>query len=96
MAWSKESRHARGYGYAWVKLRDKIMRRDMHLCQSCNAKGRATPATEVHHVIPKSQGGTDDMDNLVSTCSPCHIEADAKAIGRSVRRTIGSDGWPVE
>jgi 5-methylcytosine-specific restriction protein A len=31
-----------------------------------------TIATEVDHIVPKSQGGTDDDDNLQAICSPCH------------------------
>ena len=95
-AWAdKGSRHARGYGWRWVQLRERILKRDQYLCGPCRDKGRTTPATEVHHILPKAQGGTDDMDNLVSTCSPCHREADARALGRRVRAETGVDGWPV-
>lgn len=34
--------------------------------------GRYTAATEVDHIIPKSQAGTDDSTNLQSICSACH------------------------
>ena len=30
------------------------------------------PATEVDHVIPRSAGGSDDVQNLQSLCKPCH------------------------
>lgn len=33
--------------------------------------GRATSAD--HHPIPRSRGGPDTMDNLVSACLPCNI-----------------------
>ena len=95
-AWAdKGSRHARGYGWRWVQLRERILKRDQYLCGPCRDKGRTTPATEVHHVLPKSQGGTDDVSNLISTCPECHREADAEALGRRVQPTIGVDGWPV-
>ena len=95
MAWSKESRHARGYGWQWVKLRDRIMRRDMHLCQSCNAKGRATPATEVHHIKAKADGGTDDPSNLTAICRECHEAATREQTGRREIRRVGLDGYPL-
>lgn len=99
MAWSKLSRHKRGYGAAWVKTREVILARDMHLCQTCLARGRVTPADAVDHVIPKAKGGTDDHGNLASICTPCH-DAKTKGEGISgrggkVRPTVGPDGWPV-
>lgn len=74
--WAPDSkrgnRHARGYGNAWVAIRARILSRDSGLCQPCKRAGRVTIATEVDHIIPKSQGGTDDDDNLQTICSPCH------------------------
>lgn len=95
MAWSRESRHARGYGTAWDKLRKQILTRDRHLCQPCLAKGRIAPANQVDHIKPKAKGGTDDEANLQSICTPCH---DAKTItdeGKRPKQAIGSDGWPI-
>ncbi len=37
-------------------------------CQECGL----VPATDVHHVIPRSAGGTDEPGNLMSLCGPCH------------------------
>ena len=31
-----------------------------------------TRATEVDHVIPRSLGGADEMENLQSICRDCH------------------------
>lgn len=94
--WSdRGSRHARGYGAAWDKLRLVILARDQHLCQPCLRKGRPTPATEVHHLKAKVDGGTDDPANLMSTCHACHEEADAANRGHRVRVQIGADGWPI-
>lgn len=68
------SRHARGYGTEWDKLRLTILKRDNHLCQCkfCKAEGRVSPATHVDHVIPKAQGGTDDPSNLQAINKDCH------------------------
>lgn len=95
MAWSKLSRHARGYGAAWDKLRKQILERDKYLCQACLASNRPTSAKHVDHKIPKSKGGTDDPDNLQSLCVPCH---DAKTLadkGNKVKAAFGADGWPI-
>jgi 5-methylcytosine-specific restriction enzyme A len=94
------SRHDRGYGSAWVKTRARILERDDYLCQPCLRNGRVTPATEVDHIKPKADGGSDDDDNLQSICHACHVtkteQEAAKAQGRRSKRQIGADGWPVD
>lgn len=69
---AKGNRHERGYGTAWTKLRDTVMARDKGLCQPCLSSGRYTPASEVDHIKPKAEGGTDDTGNLQSICRQCH------------------------
>lgn len=96
MAWSETSRHQRGYGTAWDKLRKAILTRDKHLCQACLAKGRPTPARHVDHIVPKAKGGTDDEANLQSLCVPCHDEKTARDKGLRLKVAIGVDGWPVQ
>lgn len=83
-----QSRHERGYGSAWVKLRNWIMKHDGYLCQPCKRVGRVTPATEVDHIIPKSQGGEDDADNLEAICTDCHKDKTA------CEATLGKGGTP--
>lgn len=72
------SRHARGYGYAWEKLRAQALDRDNGLCVPCTGKGRVTIATQVDHRTAKAQGGTDDLSNLQSICDACHREKTAR------------------
>jgi 5-methylcytosine-specific restriction protein A len=66
------NRHQRGYGSTWNKLRDEILTRDQGLCQNCNRNGHTTLATQVDHIKPKAQGGSDDPSNLEAICDPCH------------------------
>lgn len=67
-----KNRHERGYGNAWEKLRRKILKRDKQLCQVCIKLGLYTPAQAVDHIIPKSNNGTDQPNNLQSICNACH------------------------
>ena len=54
------------------------MHRDSFMCQDCLAKGRYTPAEEVHHIIEltpeniHSPSVSLNPDNLVSLCRECH------------------------
>ena len=92
------SRHARGYGTAWEKIRSYILKRDKYLCLPCQAKGRVSAATSVDHIKPKAKGGTDDPSNLQSLCSSCRKAKDAIVRGRPLRRRprIGPNGCPVD
>lgn len=53
------------------KRRSKVLERDGNECLRCSS----TTDLEVHHIIPVSQGGSDDMDNLATLCSECHKDA---------------------
>jgi 5-methylcytosine-specific restriction protein A len=94
---TKESRHARGYGSAWDKLRVQVLRRDNGLCQcwECKRTGRIKLATQVDHIVPKSKGGTDAMENLQSIAADCHADKTLAEIGKARRTEVGRDGWPV-
>ena len=102
MAWSDKSRHARGYGHQWDKLRKVILTRDKHLCQECRRKGRVKVGNHVDHITPKAKGGTDDPGNLECVCVEHHSEKTARESAETRGRTyrprvrIGPDGWPVQ
>lgn len=69
---NRPSSAERGYGAEWRKARELVLRRDNWLCVPCRRAGRATPAAEVDHVVPKEEGGTDAHENLQSICRDCH------------------------
>src|SRR5262245_16997204 len=54
-------------------IRGFVLLRAGRRCQAC---GRGT-RLEVHHVLKRSQGGSDfDLDQLVALCRPCHERTD--------------------
>jgi 5-methylcytosine-specific restriction protein A len=59
-------------GRGWLAIRARILKRDGGLCQE-RAWGCDVYAVEVHHIMPIELGGTDDDDNLISLCAPCHL-----------------------
>ena len=59
------------YDRRWKKIRDIFLAKHP-LCQQCQLAGRLTPATEVHHIKPVVDGGTDADANLMALCKPCH------------------------
>jgi 5-methylcytosine-specific restriction protein A len=77
-AWDRTSQQRgktttqRGYGWQWQKLRQRIIDRDLGLCQPCKRKDRVTAFHAVDHIVPKAKGGTEDESNLECICKRCH------------------------
>lgn len=87
----------RGYGRAWQKLRDLVLKRDGYLCQSCKRNGRLTRASCVDHIKPKSQGGDNAMCNLQSLCDTCHrlktqVESNARPCCGQLAAALAAQG----
>lgn len=105
MAWSKVSRHERGLGSAWDKLRLIVLQRDNGLCQCDQCKDGLVLANEVHHIVGRESGKRkgwtqsqiDAMSNLMSVSHDCHKRLDAAEQGKTLkpRVAVGLDGWPV-
>ncbi len=87
------TRHERGYGTAWVKLREKVIERDSGLCVACLRDGLIVIGTDVDHITPKAKGGTDDIANLQLLCGPHHREKTAREASERSKRPKRPDGW---
>ena len=87
----------RGLGWAWRKQRARCMKRDMHLCQDCKVKGRVTPATECHHIIPRAKAGPAPArdEDVLSLCRDCHRIRDAEAQGHKAGPAFDASGRVV-
>lgn len=66
-------------GRQWNAIRQQVLERDGHVCvvPGCNAI-----ATHVDHIVPKSLGGTDDLDNLQAMCRPHNLKKGTKVLMR--------------
>ena len=67
---------------AWLEIRSQILLRDHFRCQECGFYKHL----EVHHIVPKSKGGTDDPENLVTLCQRCHSKKHGFAHRENKRR----------
>lgn len=59
------------------KTRKAVMARDGRACQKCGRRN----ALECHHINPRRAGGSNEPDNLIILCAPCHREWDAAEDG---------------
>ena len=51
----------------------KFGEQDLIMCEACNS----ARAVDVHHQKLKSQGGKDEITNLIGLCRNCHNKAHA-------------------
>jgi ATP-dependent DNA helicase RecQ len=51
--------------------RELVLRRDGFRCRQCGVHCHRQDA-DVHHLIPRSMGGSDDLGNLITLCDGCH------------------------
>lgn len=59
-------------GYRNTKIRvtrKRILNRDGHACGYCGSKKNLT----IDHIIPRSRGGGNTWDNLVTCCGRCNV-----------------------
>lgn len=50
--------------------RTLALERDDYKCCHCGS----TENLEVHHIKHRSDGGTDELDNLITLCAECHMK----------------------
>lgn len=48
-------------------------------CDATHLRGKSNSAT-VEHIIPRSKGGTDDMDNLAMACERCNTRRGCRSV----------------
>lgn len=53
-----------------LPTRTLIYKRDDNICQYCGATSHLT----IDHIIPRSKGGLDTWENLVTACYPCNTK----------------------
>jgi hypothetical protein len=66
-------------------VRREVMARDGHRCRTAGCGG--AHFLDVHHIVPRALGGTNDPENLATLCSACH---------RMIHERVdGSAAWPL-
>jgi len=55
--------------FEWRSLAKQVRKQDNYKCQKCGKK-----AVHVHHIIPLSVGGPNELWNLMTLCKSCHAK----------------------
>lgn len=69
---------------AWRAISQAVKARDMGLCQVCrqptSSSGNPAKIGGAHHLVFRSAGGVDDLENLIWTCGQCHQDVHAHLV----------------
>ena len=73
-----------------VEAKRVAMKRDKYRCQYCGRNHRAANLS-VHHILLKSRGGTNELNNLITLCwqSGCRAHDRAHGMVTSEQRNQG-------
>jgi len=63
--------YQRGPNYGFENTKARVLNRDEYKCQICKGKHKDSKL-EVHHIVYRCQGGSDEAENLITLCHTCH------------------------
>jgi hypothetical protein len=63
------------------KLRFDVFKRDGFVCAYCGATPPAV-VLQVDHINPVAKGGSNEIDNLITSCQPCNIGKGATELNK--------------
>lgn len=86
--WARPERFAkdnRKRGRAGMRDRAQVLA-DEPLCRLCLELGKQVGSEVVDHIVPLSQGGSDERSNKQALCTPCHDEKSKRERAEARRR----------
>lgn len=66
-------------GRVSTALRFKILERDYFKCAYCGANPQIT-SLHIDHKLPVSEGGTNELSNLITACAECNLGKGARSV----------------
>jgi 5-methylcytosine-specific restriction endonuclease McrA len=82
------------FPYNWDEIRNAILLRDDFTCLRCDKKYKKADLS-VHHMVPREDGGTSSLSNLVTLCHDCHDYVEVNDL-RSRAAIMGSFEDPAD
>ncbi len=76
--------YQKGVNYGFANTKAYVLTRDNYTCQQCQGKSKEH-RLEVHHIIFRSQQGSNEEANLLTLCKTCHDDVHAGTI--TLKRT---------
>lgn len=63
--------YQKGVLYDFENVKSYVLYRDYYTCQHCKGKSK-DKRLEVHHIIYRSNNGSNTQENLITLCKTCH------------------------
>ena len=63
--------YQQGINFGFANTKAYVLNRDSYTCQYCKGKKKDS-RLHVHHIMYRSNGGSDDESNLITLCRTCH------------------------
>lgn len=63
--------YQKGPNYGFENIKAMVLNRDNYICQYCKGKHKDSKL-EVHHIVYKCNGGSNEESNLITLCHTCH------------------------
>jgi hypothetical protein len=63
--------YQKGINYGYANTKAYVLSRDNYTCQYCKGKSK-DKRLETHHIIFRTNGGSDEQENLITLCKICH------------------------
>ena len=76
--------YQQGSTYGFANTKASVVARDNSPCQHCKGKSKEK-RLEVHHIVFRSQNGSEEEANLLTLCKTCHDALHAGTI--TLKRT---------
>ena len=82
--------YQKGKNYGFSNTREMVLNRDNYTCQYCKGKHK-DGKLEVHHIIYRSNCGSNDENNLITLCHTCHRLLHSRDIKLNIKGKIKGD-----
>lgn len=86
---SEEVKHwgyQKGSNYGFANTKAYVLSRDNYTCQYCKTK---KGTLHVHHIIYRSNNGSDEESNLITLCENCHIKLHRGELNNFESKLVG-------
>ena len=74
--------YQKGLKFGFANTKAFVLNRDKYTCQHCKTK---QSTLEVHHIVFRNNGGSDEPDNLITLCRHCHRELHSGKINLNIK-----------
>jgi len=78
------------YASDWEETQRAVQLRDRDRCMNCRTEDTGT-TLDIHHIVPRSHGGSDRMSNLILLCRQCHDAAHRQTVAPTVNFESSGD-----